>query len=484
MARKNPSPFQLEWFNVTYRSVFSVVAMALLLVGGGVGYWYYSSVYKPRAAAAEAITRAEMRISEAVGLQDRDPRLTDVVDSAKVALREARQSHGQLHFDEARAAAIRSENLSLQAIGMVKGLDVDTHMVRFYRLEGDVRVKRSGQFSWENAGPKTELREGDQIKTSSKGSAEVIFFDGSITKIEPGSLYRIQEVRENPHTKERRVREQLQFGELTASTQDRNVEGSFHEVEAGSVKARSEEASEFRITAEEGGNRASFDVFHGQIEVAADDKKENLVAGERIRSGADGKLEDKEVLPGIPALVSPRDQKVFILTPENSQSITLAWNGVPGAARYHLLISDKALFTEPLYDAERDSERAVIGEVPEGAYYWKVAAIDSDGARGPFSSPRRFRVSSQKILDRSDTEPPVLEITEFVAVGPMVVVNGRTEPGATLWVDNEKQEVGDDGQFSTIVRLRRDGLNEIRFVAQDTAGNETEQVRGAYVEVY
>jgi hypothetical protein len=484
MARDTTGSFQIEWFNVTYRSVFSVLTIVVLLVGGGIGYWYYFHIHEPRATAADAIANAETRITKAVKLEGADDRLGDVVASAQVALREAREAYGSLRFDEARAAAIRSENLSLQAIGMVNGLDVDTQMVRFYRLEGDVRVKRAGQFSWDSASPKTHLGEGDQIKTSSKGSAEVIFFDGSITRIAPGSLYKIREVRENPYTKERRVREELKFGELHASTPDRNVAGSYHEVKTGNVAARSEQAADFRVTAEEGGKQAAIDVFQGQIEVASNDRRENVVAGERIRTGADGKLRDKEVLPGIPALASPRDQRVFILTPDDPQTITLAWNTVPGAKQYHLMISDKALFTDPLYDAERGSPRAVIGEVPAGGYHWKVAAIGANGVRGPFSTVRRFRVSSQKILDRSDSVPPVLEITEFVAVGPMVVVNGRTEPGATLWVDNEKQEVFEDGQFSTVVRLRRDGMNEIRFVAQDTAGNETELTRAAYVEIY
>jgi hypothetical protein len=389
-----------------------------------------------------------------------------------------------MRFDEARAAAIRSENLSLQAIGMVKGHGAEAQKVRFYRIEGDVRVKNAGRFSWDPANPKMELQEGDMVKTSSKASAQVIYFNGTITTIKPGSLFTIREVYENPHNKIRRVREELKFGELMASTQKKNVEGSYHEVAAGAVKARSEEASEFRVTAEEGRKNASFDVFQGQIEVAAGGRRENVVAGERIRAANSGKLQEKEILPSVPILTAPRDQKVFILDPGQQQEIALAWDAVPGARRYQLLISDRALFTDSLYDAEREGTRAPIGEVPEGAYHWKVAAIGANGVRGPFSGARRFRVSAQKILDRSDADPPDLRVTEFVPVGTMVVVNGLTEPGATLWVDNEKIDIHDDGSFSTVVKLRREGLNDVRFVAQDSAGNETELIKSAYVELY
>ena len=134
--------------------------------------------------------------------------------------------------------------------------------------------------------------------------------------------------------------------------------------------------------------------------------------------------------------------------------------------------------------AEEAAVAAVIEGVSAGSYFWKVAAVSGDDSDGPFSPIRRFRVSSQRIRDRSDTEPPALEISEFVAIGTMVIVNGRTEPGVTLWIDSEKIDVYDDGTFYAVVRLRKEGLNDLRFVSQDTAGNETELIRSAYAESF
>jgi len=148
------------------------------------------------------------------------------------------------------------------------------------------------------------------------------------------------------------------------------------------------------------------------------------------------------------------------------------------------MISAKSLFTDPLYDAYRGETSAVLDGLDQGSYYWKTAAVSPAGVRGPFSPARAFLVSSEKIKDRSDTVPPELEITEFVTIGMMVIINGYSEPGARLWVDNEKIDVYDDGRFYAVVRLRRDGLNALRFRAQDTAGNETSLVRDAYVESY
>jgi hypothetical protein len=283
-------------------------------------------------------------------------------------------------------------------------------------------------------------------------------------------------------TNVRRVTEKLDFGEVRASTQDRNVQGSYHEVATEKVSARSEKAGEFRVAVDPDKQDSRVDVFGGSVQVASATKKEELVAGEAIRADRNGKLSAKQSLPGLPRLLAPPDQRVFIA--ERPESIVLSWEPVPGAKEYRLVISDKALFTEPLYDATRRGTDAELEGVPPGAYHWKVAAISDSGVVGEYSAPRRFRVSSQRIKDREDTVPPTLEITEFVQIGQMVIVNGHTEPGATLWADSEKIEIDDSGDFYAVIRLQREGANDITFVAQDTAGNEEKIIKQAYLEVY
>jgi hypothetical protein len=483
MAKGSGSPISIEWFNVTYRTVFLVVFTFLLLVGAAFSYWYYFHIYAPKAAAQEAVYRADERLGEALAVGG-DEQTEQLLLGAKTALEEAKGHLGTERYNDARVAAIRSENLSLKILGMARGQKDTEKLVRFYRIEGDVRVKKQGEFSWESADSRMVLQIGDQVKTSSSASAQLIYFDGTVTTIQPGSLLEIRELYENPVTKVRRVREQLNRGELKTSTQEKNVNGSFHEIATEKVSARAEEEGEFRVAYDDKKKTAEFDAFKGTLEISSPTTRESLVAGERVRSSADGRLSAKEALPGTPKLVSPRDQKVFIFEKPAEESITLTWETVPGAKSYRLMISNGSLFTTPLYNAARSGTHAVLDAVPAGSYYWKVAAITAGDAVGPFSSTRRFRVSSQKIRDRSDDVPPELEITEFVPIGSMVIVNGRTEPGATLWINNERTETYDDGTFYAVVRLRREGLNNIRFVSQDTAGNEAELTKTAYVEFH
>jgi hypothetical protein len=312
----------------------------------------------------------------------------------------------------------------------------------------------------------------------------VLYFDGTATQVEPGSLLEIRDLYEDPVTKVRRVREKLTWGAVRASTPKRNVDGSYHEVATEKVAARSDNQGEFRVSFDREKGTSVVDVFDGRVKLATSSSTTNVAAGERVRARADGTLLDRELLPGVPRLLLPSDQRVFVFESPAEEELALRWEILPNIERYRLMISARPLFTEALYDAERTGGQALIKIEVAGSYHWKVAAISNHGITGPFSATRRFRVSSQRIHDRSDTQPPTLELSEFVLVGQMVIVNGRTEPDATLWIDNNKVDVDEDGTFNAVVKLRKEGLNELLIVAQDAAGNEETVTRQAYVEVY
>jgi hypothetical protein len=480
MSRKlAKSQILLDWFNVSYRTVFLGV-LALLVVGvGAVAYW----VHAARSPAGLAIDRAAVKY-EAASIHSGNGRWDELLTSARVALAEARSRYDARSYSPALEAAMRSESMSQRVLDMAGGQKVGSSEVRFFRLEGDVRVKRAGGFSWDSADRDLALGVGDQIKTSSSASAQIIYFDGTITTIQPGSLLVIKELYEHPVTKVRKVSEQLNWGEVMASTQRRNVDGSFHEVETEKAAARTAEQGEFRVKYDKESDTASFDVFGGKVEVAGASQKELLTGGERVRTQSSGSLTSKEVLPGVPRLISPPDQRIFVFEDPAAQTTRLSWEKVPGTARYHLLISDGYLFTEPLYDAERVETDVAIDGVTPGEYYWKVSAVSRSGVQGPFSQTRLFRVTTQTIHDTGDITPPQLEITDLVQTGAMLIINGRTEPGAQVWIDNDKVEVSDDGTFYTVLRLRQEGINQLRIVAQDAVGNQEVKTHQAYVETF
>ena len=176
-----------------------------------------------------------------------DEPLRQMVGRAEVHLTMARTEFTKADFDNSSFAAMRSEDLSLKVIGTVGGPRSESRLAKMNRVEGNVRVKQAGSFSWSTAEKGMTLRTGDQVKTSSSSTAEVIYFDGTVTRIQPGSLLEIRDLFEDPVTKVRRVREKLSWGEILASTQKRNVSGSYHEVAVGALSARSEVTGKFRV---------------------------------------------------------------------------------------------------------------------------------------------------------------------------------------------------------------------------------------------
>jgi hypothetical protein len=483
-----PAPSQksrvlLDWFTVSYRSVVAGTILVLAAVVGIAWYLFFYAPGQPRQEAQDALTRAAERLAEAQRYPATE-RLDEVTGSARSALNEGRDAFQRRQFDDARVAAMRSENFSQKAIDMARGEGTASKEVRIYKSEGDVRVKRAGEFDWQPVDRKMMLRVGDQVKTASSGSVQLIYFDGTLTTINPGSLLEIREIHEDPATKVRRVSEKLNWGEVMASTQKRNVDGSFHEVATDKLSARSDDAGEFRVSSDKESSAAAVDVFQGRVRVASGGRKENVETGERLRTDPAGQMQAKEVLPGVPRLLAPSDQKVFVHEEPEKANTSLSWERVPGASKYHLEISDRYLFTSPLYGADRAETSVMLAGVRPGEYYWRVASISPSAVRGPFSETRRFRVTEQKIRDREDTTPPILNITENVQTGPMLILNGRTEPGALLWVDNEKVEVTDDGTFYAVIRLRKEGVNDVALVAQDAAGNVSKVTHRAYVDPY
>ena len=164
----------------------------------------------------------------------------------------------------------------------------------------------------------------------------------------------------------------------------------------------------------------------------------------------------------------------------------IAWRPVRGAARYALEISRSPLFaTKLIADDERTKPSARLGLRGEGVFYWQVAAIDSEGARGAWSEPRSFRVASvPKPGETEDTTPPGLQIEDMQSYGSLVIVSGRTEPGATVQINDEQVSVQNDGAFSKTIQMTQVGFAIIRIVATDAWDNPTEVKRRVFIDSF
>ena len=484
MARAPQRPqILLDWATISYKSIlrFVVYVVLILALGGVVYYLNAERRATPEVLALQEIGRAESMHREAQAAAGGDEKLQRVVESAGKLLASSRLSYDRQDYPEARSAAQQSQAFSQK---ILEGSSGEAFTAKIYAYEGDVRIKRARQFIWDNLGSNTALQVGDQIKTASNGSAQIIYFDGTITTIRPGSLLEIRELYEDPATKVRKVREKLNWGGVSATTPGANVEGSFHEVATDSATARAVDRARFDVAFDAETKKTRAEVQSGSAEVETGGKTLTLQPLERMEVNRD-QVVNRRRIPPSPTLLEPTDQRVFQMADAQAPVTTLRWARVDGAARYRLQIARTALLGDLLLD--KSDIRATSVQIPglqEGNYYWRVSAIDGQEVESAFSETRKFKLVGAHEERNDDRVPPALEVMDFLPSGHLLIINGRTEPGAILSIGGQKVDVYDDGAFTAVVRMKKEGLNEIEIVAQDPAGNETRLKRSVYVESF
>lgn len=417
--RRGRKRLSVEWVYVRYRTI--VIGLTLLAVAGGILLW---SRFGP------SLGRAGARVAEA-----------------------------------AAQAAENSED-----------------GVRVVRTDGDVRVKRAGQFLWEPANDRTVLGAGDQIRTGQAGSAQLLYFDGTAMTVSPDTLLEIRDLWRDATQRRQKVSERLAFGSLSARTQDNAGISSIHEVATESAAVRSRKAAEFQVRHDPDKGVSEILSYRGQLTLATQDEEVQLPESSRVA------LEKGRVVESVSLLESPRlhfppDQKSF--SSGRDRAVGLGWSEVRGAASYRVQLSDRHHFAQVARDEGQLKKPTLeLADLAPGTYYWRVAAIDARGHDGQWSETRAFRVLGTAFRDAADRNPPPLDVQEILVVGSNAIVSGRTEPGSLVWIDGERVDVEDDGRFTWLVRLREYGKNKITFLAQDAAGNETRRFGSAYVDAF
>ncbi len=472
---RRPSTVAVEWVYVRYRTVLALLVVLALAAGGGAWWWLAGRGGADREAADRAIARAEELVSRA---RERHAG-TGPLARAEEHLGAAREARAGGDWsgavDEAEAAALLARDLLDQEGAGETG-------VRVVRVEGDVRIKRAGQFLWEAATERMVLHEGDQVRTGSDGTARLLYFDGAMMTVSPGTLLEIRELFRDDGARRQRVAERLAWGRLRAATQAAPGVDSVHEVATENVRVRAEGGTEFEVGHDREAGRSEVVSLSGQVHLAAGGRELPLPENTRVALEG-GRIVEQERLLAPPDPVAPPDQKAF-LAPREAQ-VTLSWGPVTGAAFYHLVLATRPFFAQATLDLDHLARTSVeLPPLAPGTYYWRVAAVDRKGNEGRWSPVRRFRVLGSEFRDPDDRTPPALDVREILVVGANAIIHGRTEPGALLWIDGERVDLEDDGSFTWVIRLRRDGENRISFLAQDAAGNETRRTGYAYVDVY
>ena len=416
---------EVEWMTLSYRTIAFYVFLALLLAG------FVVYLISPRYVTRTLLGRLNQMVGDAGGLSN-----SGAPTAAKTA--------------------------------------------HFVNLDGTVRIKKARSLQWIRADFNTSLEKGDFVQTGSDGVARIIFADGTSYVLKPDALIGVEESHEDPVTRATKVSVQVTSGAVDLSTGRFEVPGSTSRVSFADAVATLNEESRavvrndpgkniHEITVDQGGvgvTRGSTSVQLGQYEQAAFSSKEA------------GLIRNKVIAP--PDLLTPQNMELKLVKDPKSAVLDFSWTEVPEAKSYHLQISPSVMLSNLAVDKKISGRTSVqVSGLDEGNYYWIVTAIDAKGVESQPSPANRLNLVQEVAGSQAR-----LEITKIIQHGRVVEVQGKTEPGSTVIINNEQVfSIAPDGTFRHFTSpLPNSGSHQITITAQDRKGDSNSIHKSVVIE--
>ena len=472
--RKRTTAAEIDWYLISIERLKQVgLVLLLLLLAGAGGWFWYNQKENPKAAAESAIADARQSLNSLAASADFTAHRNEF-NRAQQKLDEARRHLNASRFEDARGSAIESQTISRTALSGGADLEYDA---QFLTVEGNVQYQKGAAGEWKDADARTGLSNGDWVKTGARASAELIFSNGSIFTVGPSALLEIySSMSPGSATKTNTV--QMRVGTVEVATAD-----DASAVRTPGTQVMVESESTTHVGVDEKSQATSVVSTRGGASVASKTggPSVRLASGDKVSATPEGALSPVKKLAMPPALLSPGDNQVFQLTPD--LRVDLVWDEQAGGRGYVLQVSRSRLFATQEINSRRTKPTASAKVTSEGSFYWRVAAIGPDGDAGPFSAFRRFRVTGGGEKGSTDKVAPPLQLkAPFKLGGQFYMIAGRTEPGATIFINEEEVDVESDGSFQKLVSFNKIGQNAVVIKAVDAAGNQKVESQTVLVE--
>lgn len=266
---------------------------------------------------------------------------------------------------------------------------------QFIAVQGGVEFRRGGRGEWLPARGRVVLYPGDYVKTAGGGSAEVMTVEGTLFTVRPNTVLLVDRVDQGSASAERTFA--LEAGWVNLSTSQ-----VASRITTPNAEARVDERSQATVSYDAERRLAHFTSVQGGLEVrSSDGSRRRLGERERVQQRV-ATLDETQALPPAPVTVAPLDNLELFIA-ENDR-LALSWQPVRGAVSYALQVSRNRLFVDNIIDIDgRRKTQATLGLRGEGSFVWRVAATDTEGLQGPWSLPKRFRISGQRTLSEPGT---------------------------------------------------------------------------------
>jgi hypothetical protein len=468
MAKKRTVGADIDWYLISIDRLKQIGLIVLVLLLGGGAYWfYYNQKGNPQSLAQSAITDARQALNSIASSPTVLNAHRNEFDRAQKKLDAATALFSSGKWSEAQGAAVESQTISR---GALSGTGDHENDAQFLTVEGDVQFQKSSMSDWKRADVRMPLFNGDWVKTGESASAELIFSNGSLYTVGPNALLEIYSSI-NPSTSKKTNSVQMQVGSVEVATTD---DASTVKTPGSQIVVDSESTTQVGVTRDKA---TAVVTMKGTASVAptAGGEAVKVSSGEKISASAEGGLSAVKKLSLPPALTSPADNQVFQVTSE--ARVDFAWEAQQVTPTYQLQVSRSRLFTALEINVRRNKPTATARLTSEGVFYWRVAAIGPDGEVGPFSPFRRFRASggdkrtTGSGVSGVDTKPPKLDLIRPYPISEtFVMIEGTTDPGTTVFINNEEVDVESNGHFKKLVSLNKVGRNDVVVKAVSPAG--------------
>jgi hypothetical protein len=468
--------FQLDWVVVSVAGAkrWGLLVFFLLLAGGVLASVLYFMHEPPERRAQRTLRRATAS-QEEVRRAGFSENLAGEFEQASRLLDEARADFDRRDYP---ACVARAEDAQ-QRFDLLGGL-ANRDFVgsgQIIGLHGKVEVQRANQTKWDKAREKQPLYNGDFIKTGMDSSAEVIFSDSTVYRVGPDSLLEVH--------REARMGREPSAGEVKVKVGQVNVYTASNQSSVVTDAARAEVDRDSRVGVEVAEDSATLvAAYAGKAHVTgATGQRVDLGTRQAVNAAPGGALGQQRAVPDPPVPEKPAANALVNL--DASDRVELIWRPVAGITGYELQVSRSRVFTTSNieFTNRRDSNSAVVKIFRPGTYFWHVAALGAERLRSEWSPPRAFKAfAGPRVEALTDTTPPKLEVERPTQMGNFFLVQGVTEPGATVTVNGEPVDVAGDGTFKKTVALTREGWNTIVIRATDPAGNSSEDRKTVRVE--
>jgi hypothetical protein len=232
------------------------------------------------------------------------------------------------------------------------------------------------------------LAEGERVQTGEDGFATLEFADGTHLVIPPNTSLELRSLRKTALTGTTDRVVDLHRGEVDSEVTRATKKDDRFQIRSPSVVA-GVRGTRFRVNYDSGNGSTAVEVLEGAVGVDADasgqgapapgvplaDSTELVVARHGSLTQAGGAVGSPVALLGAPALVNP--SKV-----QDNPSVVFDIAPTQDAHGYRVQVGRDAGLLDMIRDLQSDSPHVDAGALPDGTYFVRISAIDSNGLRG------------------------------------------------------------------------------------------------------